>query len=212
MNTLETLVLQQIGENTTSPDVFTDDSTGMAQIRTSISHAIEDICILTGSVQRTYHIALESGMNFYEVDNGRDYFAWFVSVWLVNQKRRLIQKNLAWFVHNNPLWLKTTATPTHYAPLGERRFCLYPTPSSDTDILKIEAAVIPEAYTLDTDRIKLRRSFKWAAVHYAVSEYWASRGDALEAAEQFAKFLDLMGLQHLHPDTAERQHELRTRK
>lgn len=212
MNTLETLVLQQIGENTSSPDVFTDDTTGMAQIRTSIAHAIEDICILTGSVRRQYHIPLESGMNFYRIDNSRDYYAWPVSVWLVNQKRRLEQKNFLWLANQNPRFLKVNGNPFYYAPVGEKTICLHPTPSSDTDMLKIDAVVIPEAYTLDTDRIKLRNSFKWAAVHYAVSEYWASRGDAGEATAEFAKFLEKVGLQHLYAEGQERHWELRSNK
>lgn len=212
MNSLETMVLQHIGENTTSPDVFTDDSTGMAQIRTSLSHAIEDICLITGAVRRKYHIPLESGMNFYRIDNSRDYYGWAMSVWLVNQKRRLEQKDFRWLVYENPTFLKTSATPLYYCPVGEKTICLHPTPSSDEDLLQIDAVVIPAAYSLDTDRVKLRKSFKWAAVHYAVSEYWASRGDAAEATDQFVKFLEHLGVQHRYMESHERAWHYQTEK
>ena len=49
MNELETHVLELIGEDVDSPDVFTDDDAGMAPIRDSINDAIEEISMVSGS-------------------------------------------------------------------------------------------------------------------------------------------------------------------
>ena len=59
MNTLETHVLELIGEDTDSPDVFTDDDDGMAQIRGSLNDAIEEIIIVSGSYKENYHLPLK---------------------------------------------------------------------------------------------------------------------------------------------------------
>jgi hypothetical protein len=204
MNTIETHVLELIGEDPDNPDVFTDDSTGMAQIRDSINGAIEDICIITGSFERKFLVPLQGDMMFYEITSDRDVFAWPRSVWLVNQKRRLEQKDLNWLLNYNPRFLYDTASPIHYFLIRNNKLGVHPVPSSDTDMIEIKAVVIPDRYTLGTDRIKLADNYQWACAQYAVSEYWASRGDAKTATDHFMKFLELVGNQRLYPESHER--------
>ena len=204
MNILEKRVLQLIGEDPGDPDVFTDDSTGMAQIRSSLNDAIEEICLITGSHKRKHHVPIESGKNFYQISNDRDYFAWPTSVWLTGQKRRLEQVDLNWLVNYNYRWMYETGTPERYFIIGENKLGVHPRPGGSNYMLEIDSVVIPEAYTLDTDRIKLRDSFQYAAVHFAVSEYWASVGDARTATDHFKTYLDRIGLQDLYQDSHER--------
>lgn len=212
MNTLETKVLQIIGESTSSPDVFTDDSTGMAQIRESLNDAIEEICMVTGSKRRTYHIPLEEDAAFYKITSERDRFAWAVSVWLVDQKRQLEQTDFVKLLYDNWRFLYRSGTPLRYYMIGVDKIGLDPIPSADSDMLEVRSVVIPDRYTIDTDRIKIRAQFQWAAVHYAVSEYFASRGDVKRAVRSFYKYLEQIGLQELYPEYAERQWEYKTVK
>jgi hypothetical protein len=212
MNTIETHVLELIGENIDSPDVFTDDSTGMAKIRDSINSAIEDICMVTGSYERRFLIPMQSGMMFYRITSDRDIFAWPKSVWLVNQKRRLEQKDLVWLLNYNPRFLYESATPQYYYLIGNDILGVHPAPPSTTDMLQIDAVAIPDRYTTDTDRIKLADNFQWGCAHYAVSEYWASRGDAITATDHFMRFLKHIDGQRLYPQTAERQWQQRSEK
>ena len=58
MNALETKVLEMVGEDTTTPDVFTDDETGMAPVRDSLNDAIQEIVSLTGSKVSKYYLPL----------------------------------------------------------------------------------------------------------------------------------------------------------
>lgn len=212
MNTLETEVLNMIGENTSSPDVFVDTAAGMAQIRDSLNDAIEEISMLTGNHKRTTIIPMEANMTFYQLSLNRDQLAWITDVWLVSIKRRISQKDFIWLSNFNPRWLQNTGTPERYCLIGKDIICIHPTPSASTDLLQITMVVVPDRYTLDTDRIKLRDSFKWAAVNFAVSEYWASRGDAKSAVRHHKAYIDLLGIQEMYPETAERKWYQKTEK
>ncbi len=76
MNELETHVLELIGEDPDSPDVFTDDDTGMAPIRNSINDAIEEISMVSGSNKRTYTLPLRITTNWYRLAMEQGVFGW----------------------------------------------------------------------------------------------------------------------------------------
>jgi len=212
MNTLERRVLELIGEDPDNPDVFTDDSTGMAQIRDSLNDAIQEVCMLTGSHRRKFYVSLQENKNFYQVTSDRDYFAYPVSVWLTGMKRRLVQVDLPYLTHLNYRWLYDTGNPLRYFLIGSDKICVHPKPASDSYSLEIDAIAIPERYTLDTDRIKIRDEYQWAIVNYAVSEYWAGVGDAESATDYFMRYLQKLGMIDLYPASYERRYESKTVK
>ena len=145
MNDIETRVLEAIGEDITTPDVF--DDTGITEIRDMVNDAVQEICLVTASKRRQYIVPLQSGKNFYKIRSHTDLFGWPVSVWLVNQKRRLNHKPLRWIIGNNPSFLKVTANPLRYSLIGHNVILLDPTPSANTDTLMIDAVSIPARYT-----------------------------------------------------------------
>lgn len=212
MNTLETRVLEYIGEDTDSPDVFTDDTTGMAQIRDSLNDAIEEISLLTGSYRTTYAMAMREDRTFYRFRFSRGYLAWITNVWLVTQKRRLEQTSLLKLKNHNPRWLYNTGSPRAYFPIGFNYLGIWPKPGSDTDLLEIEMVLIPRRYETDTEEIKLRNNFERAAIHYAVGEYFASRGDAQTAVYHHQKYLDRVGLSARYPYANDREWRLQSAK
>ena len=212
MNTLETHVLELIGENSSSPDVFTNTSTGLAQIRGSLNDAIEEIAMMTGGYRRTYPLSLLAGAQFYRLDFATDEFGWIAGVWYPGRKIRLEQTDITRLNRFNSRWLLNTGNPSAYWPIGFKHIGLWPRPSSSGELLEIDAVVIPKRYTSDTDRIKLRDKFEWAAVHYAVSEYWASRGDAQTAVGHFNKYLKRMGINIQYPMAQEQVRWARTEK
>lgn len=201
MNSLERKVLHQIGEDPESPDVFTDSN--IDQIRGSINDAIEEIAMVTGGIKRKYYIPLVK-QNFYRINYQSGSFGWVLSAWLLGQKRRLYQTSFASLQRDNPRWLEVDASPVAYIPVSDDIICVYPRPSGD-DILEIECVIIPERYSDDKDKINLRSDFEWASVHYAVSEFWASRGDAKTALESFRKYLSALNLTDIHHLAQERQ-------
>ena len=205
MNVLEQRVLELIGENIDSPDVFTDDSTGMAQIRDSINDAVEEICMVTGCHRRKYIIPIQSGKNFYQITDDRDYFAWPVSVWLTDIKWRLDMVDVKYLLNLNYRWMYDTGTPERYFLVGANKIGVHPLPGSSSYSLEVDAVCVPDRYTLDTDRVKIRDEHQWSVVNYAVSEYWASVGDAKSATEYFMRYLKKLGLIDLYPDSHERQ-------
>ena len=212
MNDLETQVLERIGENISSPDVFVDTDAGMAPIRDSLNDAIEEITMLTGSVKRQYRIPLKSDQGFYRLDFRQGEVAWITNVWLVGIKRRLSQKDFHWLVKYNPRWLWNTGTPERYCMAGTRNLCIHPKPSGSSDMLEIDAIIVPDRYSSDTDRIMLRDNFQFAAVNYAVGEYYASRGNAKQAIRNHGVYLEKLGLQGMYPPQAERTYQYATRK
>lgn len=212
MNTIETHVLELIGENTASPDVFTDDDTGMAQIRDSINDAIEEISLMTGTYNQTYYVSLRQHRTFYRFRFAEGYLLWITDVWLRTQKRRLEQTSLIKLINFNPRWLYNTGTPHSYFPVGFNFFGVFPRPSSDTDLLEINCVMSPARYTADTDRVKLRKNWEWGAAHYAVGEYYASRGDAKNAIFHHNKYLERLGMNLQYPAASEREWQIQTYK
>ena len=72
--------------------------------------------------------------------------------------------------------------------------------------------VIPDRYTNDAERVKIRDAHHWAAVHFAVGEYWASRGDAKSAQMHHNIYLKKLGILDLYPETPERLWTYKTEK
>lgn len=211
MNEIETKVLELIGESTSSPDVFVDTDAGMAPIRDSINDAIQEIVMLTGSYKRPYWLPLREGQQFYRirVDGG---LGWFTDVWSVTQQRRLEQTDLTRLCIHDPRWMVSTGEPVSYMPIGTDVIGFYPKPADSVNVIEITLVEIPAAYETDTDRIKLRNAFQYAAVHYAVGEYWASRGDAAESQKHMTMYLDALGLKDRYMQQIEQTRSFQTRK
>jgi hypothetical protein len=212
MNELERHVLEYIGENPDSPDVFTDDSTGMAQIRDSLNDAIEEVAALTGGWTRTVYLPLRASTYFYRLTFDKDTFGYVINAWSLGQRRRLEQKDAQAFDAYNPRWLEQTGNPEFYAQIGLDVLAVLPAPSSSTGQIELECVVIPARYTEGTDRVWLKRDWQYAVEHYAVSEYWASRGDAKSAQEHHVIYLKHMGLMGVAPSVAERRWGYKTTK
>ena len=199
MNSLEKQVLRYIGENVASPDVFTD-GTGMQPIRDSLNEAIQEIQMLTGGYTETFFLPLVSGKTFYRLSFIRGHYAWVEHAFLTTQKRKLVQTGLPTLDQYDPRWMVHTGTPDYYFQVGLDVIGVAPRPSASTDVLQLKLAVIPGAYEYDNERIKLKRSYHRAAVHYAVGEYYAGRGDAARAQAHLAAYLDRLGGIIARPD------------
>ena len=209
MNSLETHVLELIGEDTGSPDVFADDEDSLAPIRDSLNDAFEEICMLTGTARGTYYIPLKQSMPFYRMDFSDGLPAWITGIWLNSPKWRLDQTDLITLAQTRPRWLMNSGNPREYFPVGFKHFGIWPIPSADGGMLEVSAAIIPARYTYDGNIIRLKKNWQWAAVHAAVGEYYAGRGDAKRAVEHHQKYLDRMGLQINYPFASEQTFVLR---
>jgi len=212
MNELEKKVLELVGESVDSPDVFVDTDAGMKQIRDSLNDAIQEIIMLTGGYKRQYMIPLREDQAFYRFNLQNGGFGWVTDAWSTNRNMRLEQTDLTRVVAHDPRWMITSGFPEAYLQVGMDMVGFYPKPSGDSDIIEITLVEIPEQYVLDTDRIKLKDSFKYAAVNYAVGEYWASRGDANEARKHGAMYLESLGLRKDFAQFTDRAGFARTRK
>lgn len=212
MNALERRVLDRIGEDTSSPDVFTEGSEDFDQIRGSINDAIEEISIVTGGVTRKYYLPLEEGQTFYRIKLENNSFGWVKDAWLYGQDRRLVHTDLVRLNKHDPRWMITRSTPDSYLQIGLDIIGFYPRSGSDSDVVELTLVIIPEAISDDDDKINLRDIFERATVHYAVSEYWASRGNAGEAIVHYKRYLKLLGLYDETPSLNDRIFQYKTDK
>lgn len=212
MNKLEKQILRIIGEDPDNPDVFTDDDTSMALIRDSINDAIQDIIINNGGYTETFSLPLVINKTFYRLTFKHGFLGWVQDAWLVIQKRRLTQSGLTGLNYFDPRWMTMTGTPEVYIPVGLDILGFHPKPSATSDIVELTCVVIPDNYKKEIDRIKLRDSFQWAVINYAVSEFWASRGDAREASKQMQTYLDNIGVRQRFSETQDRINQLQTVK
>lgn len=201
-----------IGEDPDNPDVFRDTDATIAPIRDSINDAIQEIHLVHGGHTEKFNIPLVADKRFYRVAFQGGFLGWINDAWLVNQKRRLHHTGIRDNDHNDPRWLLYNGTPEDYFIVGLDVIGFRPIPSSSSDIVEVTCSVIPAHYKTDRDRVKLRDSFKWAVVNYAVSEYWASRGDAREASKHMQVYLDNLGIQDRFSLTQDRINELNTNK
>lgn len=208
MNDLETLVLQTIGEDTASPDVFTPSN--ITPIRDSINDAIEEISMMTGASKTTYRIPLRVGQTFYRFKFKKDRFAYITDAWLWSQKWRLEQTDFFKLKAEDPRWMTKKGRVERYFQIGTDIVGFDASPSGN-DVVELKCVSIPTRYTADTDRIKVRDSFKWAVVHYATSEYYATRGDKNEAMVHIGKYLEALGIQNAYQDAGDKTYGRMTR-
>ena len=203
MNAIEKQALRLIAENLSSPDVFTDDDAGMAQIRTSLNDAIQELCLATGSYTKTYFLPLLAGKQFYRLAPVADFFAYALTVWDREHHYRLIRTDFSVLNDQDPFWLRREGRPLQYVMSGFDFIGFYPMPSEEGKVLEITMACIPKPYLTDTDPIKVREQFQRALVQYAVGEFFASRGDAKRAQEFFDRYMETAGVMEFTPDYAE---------
>lgn len=196
MNVIEEQVLRTIGENIDSPDVFTDTSVGMALIRTSINDAIQEICMLLGAYTRDYHLPLLADRQWYRLTPEHDHIAYITEAYDHNRKKTLDQTDVI-SLATNTWFLKDKGYPEEYVFVGHNVFGVSPFPGSEGHLLILKCVCIPKPYLNDYDVIYLRDYLQRAAAFYAISEYFASRGDAKRAQEQHAKYLEIAQLTNL---------------
>jgi hypothetical protein len=97
--------------------------------------------------------------------------------------------------------------PEAYFHLGYNVVGIYMKPSSSNIVLDLDCVVIPQYYVTDTDPVKLRENYERATIQLAVSEFYASIGNAERATEWFKKALETAGLAKMHPWYAEQIHQ-----
>lgn len=204
MNSLETKVLELIGEDVDSPDVFVDTDAGMAPIRDSLNDAIQEIVMLTGSKTSKYFLPLRQEQMFYRFSLANGYLGWVTDAWSVNQKYRLEQTDLVRLTAYDPRWMVTSAEPRAYCQIGQDVIGVWPKPGSHSNIIELTVVEIPAEYETSTDRINIRREYEYAAINFAVAEFWASRGDARQAETFFGYYLQALGLNDRLTDSRDR--------
>lgn len=204
MNAIETDVLNAIGESTSAPDVYSD----LAPVRDSINAAIQELCLVTGSYVRVYHLPLYADRFFYRMSWAQDHFGWIVECRNPLKQKFLTPTDIGTLSLTDPWFLKSNGSPDRYMQIGYRYIGFDRAPASSGEVLELTCAVIPKAYTTDTDPVRLRPVFQRAATQYAVCEFFASRGDAVRANEWLVKYLETAGMMQLHPKVPERTFEV----
>lgn len=205
---LERKVLTFIGEDPDSPDVFADTDEGLYSVRASLSDAVGEISMLSGGSVRTVMIPLVAECTFYRLRLLRDEFAWVRSAWLQGQSRPLEQSDAIVLASESPRWLRESGIPDYYLQIGLDLIGFAPTPSSSSDVAILECVVVPGALESDDDVVQLRREHEWAAMQYAASEYYASRGDANRASDLYGGYLATLGKVAQHIKTADRNYRV----
>lgn len=198
--------MELIGESTSDPDVFT--STGLTPIRDSLNDAIAELCMVTGSYTRTYHVPLYEDRHFYRMDWGKDEFGYVVECWDRERQFRLEQTDLGTLANTDPWFLKASGNPERYFQVGQDFIGFDRAVSASGKILEVMCVAIPSPYTEDHEPVRLREVFRRAAVEYAVAEFYASRGDAKRAKEHHERYLEVAGIMSLHPLQAQRTFEM----
>ena len=204
MNSIEKQVLNLIGENVDAPDVFTGDDGGITPIRDSLNAAIQEICMLTGTYTSTYYLPLYADRYFYRMGWTWDHYAYVLECWDADRRIRLEPTDMATIVATNPRFMESNGNPERYVQIGFDIIGIDRAPSTSGRVLEMRCVAIPRAYTDDKSAIKLREVFQRAAVLYAVSEFYAGRGDAMRAKDYLDRYIATAGLSSIHRQQPER--------
>lgn len=199
MNDIEQYVLEQIGENVASPDIFTEGSEDMDFLRRSIHDGITETVMATGCYQSTYLLYLRAGRMFYRLRQTRDVMLYPVEVLDRQNNRKLLQTSFAELNGMGGRWMHDQGYPTHYWQVGHDVLGIYRAPSDSGKVLEVRCVSMPKEYTAD-EAPRIRDQFHKGVAHYALSEYYASRGDASRAAENYTAYIEMAGLEKYLPD------------
>lgn len=200
MNALEAAVLRTIGENVSSPDVFSD----ITPIRDSVSHAVQEICMLTGSYTQKYHLPLYGDRYFYRMAWPVDHFGYVIECWDRQRNYKLGRTDILSLAQYRPWFLKDSGDPDEYFEVGNSVIGIDRAPSADGKLLELTCVAIPAMIASDIQPVKLRAVFEQAAIQYAASEFYASRGDANRAKEFLERYIEFAGIMSIHPMQGER--------
>ncbi len=102
MNSIEKDVLHIIGENVSSPDAFSD----ITPIRDSINDAIQEICMVSGTYTRLYHLNTYSGRTFYRIPFTDDHYGYVLSMWNRDKKWKVEKTDIPALSKADPRWLQ----------------------------------------------------------------------------------------------------------
>lgn len=210
MNLLEAQVMRLIAEDMDNPDVFTDTSEGLSPIRDSLNDAIEELCMVIGHYRRRYLMVTQESRGLYRLSPQADQAGWVISIWDRARKKQLIQTDLATIASRDDNFLGQEGQPEEWWQMGIGYLGLYPRPASKGTVLELNCISVPLRYDYGQSPIRLRDQWQSAAVYRAVSEFYASRGDANRGAEYFNRYLEMAQLMGLQPYYAERVNQFVT--
>ena len=209
---IEKQILRLIGENPDSPDVFIDQPDAMRPIRQSIAAARQEIILLTDAYRERCLLPLIRDQQWYVLRWDRGSLAYIVDAWLLNQKRRLEQTTA---LRENDLdrrWRLNRGTPEVYWQIGFNTIAVAPRPTDSTNVLDIWAVVMPERDDDGREYSKIPEDWDWATIHYAVGEFYASRGAATDAILHQQQYMDALGKAVGRPMSVETRRQFMTRK
>lgn len=155
--------------------------------------------MVTGSYTRTVHVPLQLDQVWYRLEGQPDYVCWVTQVWDRDRHCKLTKTDVVELTARDPDWLTTTGYPVSYMQIGTDYLGVYMVPSASGAVLEVTMACIPKAYSTDGGEIKVSDGFQRATVSLAISEFYASRGDANRANEYYAKYLETANLMQLSP-------------
>ena len=207
MNKIERQVLLMIGEDPDNPDVFTDDEVGIEQIRKSILDGISEVLMQTGGQVEQFRLPLQANQTFYKIELQNSDVCWFKSVWNCQNEKAMSQTSLIALNAFDPLWMRHTGEPTQYFPLSTSTIGICPKPSATGNVIECQIAVIPKEIRNDHSPLKIKKLYERSVVNYAISEYYASRGAAREAAEHLQLFAESLGMQRTYQSDNSRTYQ-----
>jgi len=211
MKDLEKKVAAIVAEDIVSPDLFT--SSAITPIRDSLNDAIQEVCMLTGSYTRTYHVNTQENQYVYDIEMNRDHFGYVLQAWNRSMDWQLERTDVKSMMIADPGWFDggtsgRTGNQYKYFQVGYSQVGFWYIPSSSGLVIELKVMAVPQAYTDDDDPIRMRGQWEDAIVNYAASEQFASRGDSNRATEYYTAYLEGMGVIDMHPEHADRMYTM----
>lgn len=188
---IETLVLELMGENFTTPDNWsnTDD------LRYELSDALDELCMRNELIVEWVDVALKANTNFYAVEFPGFYPLWFRRARLIEQDRDLSFCGIVSLGKEDPRWIKTIGSPYRVVGLSSNLIAVYPCYATDGGVISIECIGTMKPYDDEKTFRGLKGNFEEALIHYGKYVlYLQTAGGEQKAMEEFKEFLRVAGM------------------
>jgi len=177
---IETLVLEEIGENLTTAVVWD----GSIELREALADGLDELGMLGKFFERSLVLALEANISFYSLSCENFYPLYIKRATLLDQSRELDCNSLAGLAKIDKKFLISRASPREFIPLSPKLIMVYPCYSDDGGAIKLDMVGVPSHYATATEYVGLQEELEQALIHYGKYHLMLRAGGMDEMAMQ----------------------------
>lgn len=188
---LEQQVLEELGDDSTSPDIYDVDP----DMREAICDAIDEACINSPFYEKEFFIKLSANVAFYSISPQWGYPLYVRSARISGSDVPLVPSTLGRLVRESPQFLIDRGTPRTFVSISPSIILFHPCNSVAEDTIRISLVYTPKPYVDGRQVLTIREEFENALIHYAkYHKLLQTKGSFDEAIFEYSEYLKTLGM------------------